>query len=91
MKTDRKASSRRNFFQSCLTAVGAAALRGIGCIRGGAMQTGTQSRFRASAEGVPGTGAGGKGDARDPGYLELERVGELERLRRAADSPPGYA
>ena len=81
VETDRKDSSRRKFVHSCLVAVGAAALGGIGCTHSGSL--GTPYRFRTSADGVPDRGAGQIEGAWAPRYLELERNGELERREQA--------
>ena len=81
MEIDRKGSSRRKFVQSCLVAVGAAALGGTGCARSGPM--GAPARFQPSADGAPDERAGQRGDTREPGYLELERSGELAHREKA--------
>ena len=70
------APSRRNFVQRCLVVVGAAALGSIPAL--------ASSRPELSAEGDLGGIRGQNGGAlREPGYLELERNGELERRERA--------
>ena len=68
------ALSRREFIKSCLIAAGTAAvtLSGLGFWR------------KSLAGGVPDEGSDQSGDAAyRPGYLDLERGGELERRERA--------
>ena len=71
--------SRRKFIQGCLVAAGAAAFGGVGCAGCNTARSGTDpSRADASAE--IGTRRAG---AWSPGYIELERSGELERREQA--------
>ena len=71
------ASSRRKFVQGCLAAVGAAALGYLGSARH------SHAWLGAPAAGPLDGGSGQSGGTREPGYLALERSGELERREQA--------
>ena len=81
------APSRRKFIQGCLATAGVAALGGLTCAGCKPVQTSPTapdpSRLRPSAEGSSGGGGSQGTRAREPGYLSLERSGELERREKA--------
>ena len=82
--TDKTASSRRKFFKGCLFAAGAAALGGVGCIHSRSNALAKSSSVETSnAEPDVTDRRERRRRAQRPGYLELERSGELQRRERA--------